>query len=169
MLLQGGFVCHPAHFQKHEGDTWRQAQGELVRAVEGQQPCSRTGICSVVQGWTGESQSTARALQNDLQQATFVSTSMWHECPTASSGTCAHSPTLCSSIGFSQRTPELASLSFVPCFVHRWKQVHTEHMSYMWMSLEMLCGMLHYRQHHPAWLVWPWVSDGLGVTQISMC
>lgn len=48
--------CVSQQFQKHEGDTERRAitGGELDSVVEEQQPLNRTGICSFVQGGTGE-------------------------------------------------------------------------------------------------------------------
>ena len=60
----------------------------------------------------------------------------WHEGLTSSSGTCAHSPAVCSSIGICQRTPELAGLPLEP-HSPRLEQVHTEHMWQAWKSLEM--------------------------------
>ena len=41
--------------------------------------------------------------------------------PTSSSGTCAHSPAPCSSIGICQRTPELAGSPLAPRSLHRWE------------------------------------------------
>ncbi|KAJ8348305.1 hypothetical protein SKAU_G00268940 [Synaphobranchus kaupii] len=52
---QEGLLCLPAQSQERGGDTGRRAitQGELDRAVEGQGPSGRTGICSFVRGGTG--------------------------------------------------------------------------------------------------------------------
>ena len=69
--------------------------------------------------------STARALQN-RQKLTVRG---WHEGPTSSTGTCAHSPTPCSSIGICQRTPELAGSPLLPRSLHRWEQVHNWHVT----------------------------------------
>ena len=43
----------------------------------------------------------------------------FHEGPTSSSGTCASSPTPCSSIDICKETPELAGLPLVTCSPHR--------------------------------------------------
>ncbi len=81
--------------------------------------------------------STARALQNDLQQATGVNvwpnnqkqTSWgWPEDPTSSSGPCARCPAPWSSIGICHWTPQLAGPPLAPCAFHRWEQIHPEHM-----------------------------------------
>ena len=53
------------------------------------------------------------------------------------SGTCAHSPAACSSIGICERTPEPAGPPWARCSLRRWKQVHTEDMWQAWKCLEM--------------------------------
>ena len=54
-LWQEGLLCLPAQCQEHGGDTRRQAStpGDVVGAVGGQQPISRSAIWSFVQGGTG--------------------------------------------------------------------------------------------------------------------
>ena len=91
--------------------TW----GELDTAVEGHQPSSRTGICSFVWGGTGgalpepyKRTSSRVPVCMFLTKPSETDTMRWHEGPTASSGTCAHSPAPCSSIGIRQRAPEVA-------------------------------------------------------------
>ncbi len=124
--LPEGLLCLPAQSQEYGGDSRRQAVtlGELDRAVDGPEPISRTGICSFVQ------MSTARALQNDLQQVRMSLTKYsetdfmrvaWGA--TSSSGPCAHCPALWSSIGICHWTPELAGPPLAPCAFHRWEQV----------------------------------------------
>ena len=66
----------------------------------------------------------------------------------------------CSSIGFHQRTPELAGRPLAPGSLHRWEQVHTELMWQAWKSLETPWWTLSCLYHHPAWPVCQWVSDG---------
>lgn len=63
---------------------------------------------------------------------------VWHEGPMSSSGTCAQSPVLCSSIGICRRTPVLAGPPLALCCLDRWEQVHTDHMWRTWKSLETL-------------------------------
>ena len=117
------------------------AQGELDRAVEGHQSSSRTGICFFVWGRTEDCQSPTKWPPAGYKCACFWPNCQkqtpwgWHEGPTTSSGTCAHSPATCISIGLCQRTPELAGPPLAPHSLHRWEPVHTEHM---WKSLEKL-------------------------------
>ena len=86
-------------------------QGEEDRAVEGHRPSSRTGNCSFVRGGTGAALPEpfkwppagywcACFWPNCQKQTPWG----WHEGLTTSSGTCAHSPAPCSSIGIRQRT-----------------------------------------------------------------
>lgn len=51
-----------------------------------------------------------------------------YEGSTSSTGICAHSLALYSSIGIRQRTPEFSGLPLMPQSLHRCEQVHTEHM-----------------------------------------
>ncbi len=76
--------------------------------------------------------STARALQNDLQQCACFGPNCqnqspwgWHKGPMSCSGTCARSPAQCSWIGIHQSTPELAGPPLASC------SLHSEHM---WQS-----------------------------------
>ena len=52
VLSQEGLLCLPAQSQECGGDTrrWAITQGELDKAVEGQQPSSRTSISPKPQG-----------------------------------------------------------------------------------------------------------------------
>ena len=114
---QEGFLCLPAQSQEHGGDArWPAVtQGELDRAVEGHQPSSRTCICSFVWGGTGGAlpepykMTSSRLLVcrflTKLSETDYMRVA-WG--PTSSSGTCAHCPAPCSSIGIRQRTLEIA-------------------------------------------------------------
>ncbi|MCJ8737365.1 hypothetical protein PDJAM_G00023040 [Pangasius djambal] len=68
-------MCLPAQYQEHGGDPgrWAVTRGEMDRAVEGQKPSSRTWYLLLFA--RRNRGSTARALQNDLQQATGVNVS----------------------------------------------------------------------------------------------
>ncbi len=90
--------------------------------------------------------STARALQNYLQQANGVNVSdktirnRLHECapegPSSSSGPFTHCPAPWNLIGICHWTPKLPGPPLVPCSFHRWEQVHPEHMWQTWKGLE---------------------------------
>ena len=102
--LQEGSLCLSAMCQERRGDTRRLSitWGELDRAMEGQQPRGRTGICSFV--WGGALPET---YINDLQRSPCVQ-SPWgsHEGLKSSRGTCAHSPAPRSLSAVCQRTPK---------------------------------------------------------------
>ena len=145
ICAQEYLFCLSAQSYEHGGDTRRQATiwEELDMAVERHLPICRIGLCSFVRGGTWGA--LPEHLQNDLQQATGVHVSDqtvrnspwgWDDGPMSSSGTCAHSPALCSSTGICEKTPELAGPPLAPHSLHRWEQVHTEHMWQAWKSLE---------------------------------
>lgn len=76
----------------------------------------------------------------------------WSEGPTSSSESCDPWLAPWSLIGIFHRIPELAGTPEAPCAVHRWQQVHPEHMS-------------HVTGRCAAFSVWPgwwWVSDSPG-------
>ena len=79
--------------------------------IEGQ-PSNRTGIWFFVHGGTGGA----------LPEPCMLTPWGWHDGPTSSSGTCAHSPAPCSLTGIHKRTPELTGPSLAPCSLHRWEQ-----------------------------------------------
>ncbi|KAI4893598.1 hypothetical protein NFI96_006874 [Prochilodus magdalenae] len=70
--------------------------------------------------------STARALRNDLQQATVHVSAQTVRNRLHEDGMrarrpqmCAHSPTPCRTLGICQRTPGLADSPLAPCALHR--------------------------------------------------
>lgn len=69
---------------------------------------------------------------------------------------------LCSAKCLRHRTPDVAGPPSELSSLHRWKQVHAEHLWQTWKSLEKPWRLLSRLQHHPAWRVWQWVSDGVG-------
>ena len=106
---QEGLLHLPAQFQENKGDARRPAIIQDHRRASTQQQDRYLLLCAI---WM--KRSSARALQNDLQQTTVVHVSdqtvrnRLNEGPTSSSGTCAHSPALCSFIGIRQKKTELA-------------------------------------------------------------
>ena len=101
---QEGLLSLPAQSQECRGDTRRRAmtRGELDRAVEGQQPNSRVGICSFVQGGTGGALLEPYKMTSSGLLVCMFLTKLswgWDEGPTSSCGTCANSPAPCSSVG----------------------------------------------------------------------
>ncbi len=99
--------------------------------------------------------STARAVQNDLQQATGVHFSdhtirntlhegglrarLW-----SSSGPCAHCPAPWSSIGICHWTPELAGPPLAPCAFHKFTLSTWDRRESVWRS----CGECYHIVQH---------------------
>lgn len=142
---------------------------DVEKAVGGQQPSSRTATSAFVQGGIGEAlrepckmtssrpQVCMHLLKRSETDSMRVVRNRLHEGGMrATGGGCAYSSTPCRTFDIYQRTPRLANLPLAPIALHRWKQVHTDHM---WQSpWRTLCCL----QHPPAWPVWQWVSNGVG-------
>ena len=139
-------VCDPQTGRVAPADPkyniWSLCPGLIPQTLR-TQAWERDTICKVqgANGYMGSLVKSSSSRYNPKQAACSWSTCQkqtpWrrHGGPTSSSGTFAHSPALCSSIGVLQRTPDLAGPSLGLSSLHRWEQVHIVHM---WKSLEKL-------------------------------
>lgn len=98
--------------------------------------------------------STARVLQNDLQQVIHMHVSdqvtqihnvgTYEGVPASLGHLSAHRPMLCNSTGIHQRISELTGPPQAPSSPYRWDQVYTEYMWPALKSLETPRKMLHW-------------------------
>ncbi len=144
VLSQGGLVCLPTQ------------SGQLDRTI-GQQLSSGTDICSSVQGGTGEAlPEPYRMTSSSVHVSDQIVRIRVHE-----GGIKARCPVVGHVLAAQHSA---AGLAFTR--VHQNWQVHHWHPVLFTVStcnsLEMPLGMLSGLKHHPAWLVWQWVSGGLG-------
>ena len=167
---QGGLLCLPAQSQERGGETrrWAVTRGELDRAVEGQQPSSRTGVCPFVWGGTGWALPEPYKMTSSKLLACMFLTKL-SEKGLHEGGMRAQRPL----VGPALTAQHCAARLAFAREHQNWKARHwhpvlftdesSSHLApYRLKSLETPWWTLCCLSYQPAWPVWRWVSDGLG-------